>query len=99
MYTAALRQGVALEERSLLAASLCQHRAACVIIERREVGEFTSRALAERLGIDEGMMSRYLTGEVPLPLTGLLSWAFELEDPSILPDLDEVYTIVRSNAA
>ncbi len=97
-FGAPVRGGITAQERSQLAASLCQHRAACVIVERRETGEFTSRDLAARLGIDEGMMSRYLTGEVPLPLVGLWAWAFELDDPSVLPDLDEVYAAVAASA-
>jgi transcriptional regulator with XRE-family HTH domain len=96
LFGAPLRTNLTAAEFDQAVASLVQHRAACVVVERREVGEFTSRALAERLGIDVGMMSRYLTGEVPLPFVGLISWARELDDPSVLPDLDEVWATVRA---
>ncbi len=98
-YTATLRTDIAASELGRVAASVAQHRAACVLIQKREAGEFTSRDLAHRLGINEGMLSRYLTGAAPLSLVGLFELALELEDASILPELDDVYAAVRRAAA
>lgn len=97
-YTAALRGDIDPADAARAAASTAQHRAACVLVQMRDAGAFTSRDLAERLDVNEGMLSRHLTGAAPLSLVGLFDWALELGDPSILPDLDEVYAAVRSTS-
>jgi hypothetical protein len=42
------------------------------------------------------MISGYMTGAMPASLVEILNWAQQVQDPSVLPDRDDVYAAARS---
>ena len=94
-FTASVRPGIPVADTGKLVTALVQHRAACVVRLIRESGAITARALGQQLGHNEGTMSGYLTGAYPAVLAEITMWAMELDDSSVLPDLDEVFQQAR----
>lgn len=95
-YAASPRTGISAEELPELAASLFQHRAACAVREALAHMPLTQKELGESRGRGEGMISGYMTGAMPASLVELINWAQQVRDPSVLPDLDEVYAAARA---
>jgi hypothetical protein len=88
---AAVRPGIPDADTGQLVTAFMQHRAACEVRRIRESGAITSRALALRLGHNEGTMSGYLRGVYPASLAEITMWAMELGDSFTMPNIRETF--------
>jgi hypothetical protein len=99
VYRADSRTGVRTEDFGRLMSAIIQHRAACAVREVRRADSITNRALAQHLRVDESLLSGYMRGAYPASLTMISNWSYALGDPSIFPDFDEIFSLVRASVS